>query len=259
MRPFGFFLRLVAALSVAFLGASLMAYTEPPAGTRALPVSGENPDPSVEPSPTATGSEDVDLVGSGSGPVTWQKRTSWCGPQDATHWISIRVTASQARADDIDTFGTRVKQTLCDPRSWIKSEKVRFRFRPTGRLRVGLWTASETEERCMALIGLSVGRKYSCADSAKKEVVINGRPWDRTSEGWPESAGRLAYRQMLINHEVGHAIQERHRDCARDGALAPVMMQQSKGMNLNGLECKPNPWPLKRELNSLSPPSTYRR
>ena len=111
----------------------------------------------------------------------------------------------------------------------------------------------------MALIGLSVGRKYSCADSSQREVVINGRAWDNTTSGWPKDAGRLMYRRMLVNHEVGHALGQRHRDCTGNGRKAPVMMQQSKGMNLNGYTCKPNPWPLARELRSLSPPSVYQR
>jgi hypothetical protein len=109
----------------------------------------------------------------------------------------------------------------------------------------------------MDLIGLSVSRKYSCADSAQREVVINGRAWDNATDGWPDDAGLVRYRRMLINHETGHALRQRHRDCPRDGAKAPVMMQQSKGMNLNGFTCTPNPWPLPREIDSLSPPSFY--
>lgn len=199
------------------------------------------------------------MVGSSSGPRTWRTTTSWCGPSTATHWVTVKITASAARADDLETFARRVRATLCDPRSWVKSGKVRYRFKPTGKLRVGLWTADEAEERCMDLIGLSVGRKYSCADSTQREVVINGRPWDQMSAGWPRSAGRLAYRQMLVNHEVGHALRQRHRDCGGNGQLAPVMMQQSKGMNLNGYTCEPNPWPRPREWRTLSPPDTYRR
>jgi hypothetical protein len=29
------------------------------------------------------------------------------------------------------------------------------------------------------------------------------------------------------------------------------MMQQSIGMNLNGYTCRPNPWPLAREIEAL--------
>jgi hypothetical protein len=56
---------------------------------------------------------------------------------------------------------------------------------------------------------------------------------------------------MLVNHEIGHTLGQHHRGCSKDGALAPVMMQQSKGMTTNGNTCKPNPWPRPYELNSL--------
>ena len=60
-----------------------------------------------------------------------------------------------------------------------------------------------------------------------------------------------------INHEVGHGIgYEAHEPCKQDGALAPIMMQQTFGtsnkdimgldpdMNANrALSCRPNPWP----------------
>lgn len=181
-----------------------------------------------------------------------------CGPIDAPYKVRIRITASDARRESLPEFRDTIKRTLCDPKSWVATGEMRIKFVRYGDLRIGLWTASETEERCMELIGLSVDHKYSCADSAQREVVINGRAWDNAGPGWPEDAGLLRYRRMLINHETGHALAQRHRDCPRDGAKAPVMMQQSKGMNLNGFTCEPNPWPLSSERRTLEPPSFYR-
>jgi len=181
-----------------------------------------------------------------------------CGPMDAPYKVTIRITASDARRASLPEFRDTVKRTLCNDASWVGTGKMRIRFMSGGDLRIGLWTANETEERCMDLIGLSVDRKYSCADSSQREVVINGRAWNNGGPGWPEDAGLLRYRRMLINHETGHALQQRHRDCPAEGAKAPVMMQQSKGMNLNGLTCTPNPWPLGYERRTLTPPSFYR-
>jgi hypothetical protein len=136
---------------------------------------------------------------------------------------------------------------LCDERSWIGSGKVRFRYDPSGPLLIALRTPASSERRCKQLIGLSVNFYYSCA--GYREVVLNSDRWFKGSDYWP---GPVAmYRQMLVNHEVGHTLGQRHRTCTRDGAPAPVMMQQSKGLTSNGNTCKANPWPLAYEERSL--------
>ncbi|MFY9588163.1 MAG: DUF3152 domain-containing protein, partial [Actinomycetota bacterium] len=104
-----------------------------------------------------------------------------------------------------------------------------------------------TEKRCKQLIGLSVNYYYSCAGSG--EVVLNSDRWFHGSKYWPGPVD--VYRQMLVNHEVGHTLGQHHRYCPRDGAYAPVMMQQSKGLSTDGRTCKPNPWPLAYEERSL--------
>jgi hypothetical protein len=53
---------------------------------------------------------------------------------------------------------------------------------------------------------------------------------------------------MVIDHETGHWLGQGHAFCARPGALAPVMQQQSKGMH----GCRPNPWPLPWEIRAVS-------
>ena len=161
--------------------------------------------------------------------------------------VRFRVLIERALPTTADRFVADLLSVLCDQRSWIRTGEVRFRYDPKGSLLVGLRTPESAEKRCMQLIGLSVNFYYSCAGS--REVVLNSDRWFTGSKYWPGSVG--VYRQMLVNHEIGHTLGQHHRGCPKDGALAPVMMQQSKGLTTNGNTCKANPWPRPYELKSL--------
>ena len=57
-------------------------------------------------------------------------------------------------------------------------------------------------------------------------VFINEARWVRGAVPFQGDIG--SYRQYVVNHEVGHAIgYQDHEPCAENGALAPVMMQQT--------------------------------
>ena len=66
----------------------------------------------------------------------------------------------------------------------------------------------------------------------------------------------VEYKQYVVNHEVGHGLGYDHKPCQENGALAPVMMQQSWGVSndylaalgtdrvsADGKVCRPNAWP----------------
>lgn len=138
---------------------------------------------------------------------------------------------------DFAGFRRVVAATLDDPRGWSLDGRVDFReVRAGGRLTIALASPAAIEgvDACSAF--------YSCR--AGDHVLINSDRWRHATDSYRGQALLHSYRQMVINHEVGHALGFGHVDCSRAGAPAAVMQQQSKGLD----GCSRNPWPLRREL-----------
>lgn len=176
-----------------------------------------------------------------------------CGARDARLVVRFRArvdgSVRERYGDTRARFARQVLDILCDERGWLRAGMVRFAYDPDGPYLIGLRSKRSVKRRCEVLVGEPVSGRYSCASSAHKEVVINTGPWHNGTPDFP--ANLRTYRRMLINHEVGHVMTLRHRDCPGDGRKAPVMMQQSMGMNLNGYTCTPNPWPKGSERREL--------
>lgn len=141
-----------------------------------------------------------------------------------------------------EAFTRDVLAVLCHERSWIASGRVAFQYDPSGRLLVGLRTQQNKNRICSPHTGYG-----SCQKPG--QVVINANRWFGGSKFLP--LGVADYRRLVLNHEVGHAVGQRHRGCHVDGAPAPVMMQQSLGLETEGRTCKANPWPLRFELETV--------
>ena len=77
---------------------------------------------------------------------------------------------------------------------------------------------------------------YSCRN--EEEIIINYFRWENGAVDFGNDM--KTYRLYLINHETGHILGWGHTGCPKDGALAPVMMQQSKTTD----GCTPYGWPL---------------
>jgi len=77
---------------------------------------------------------------------------------------------------------------------------------------------------------------FSCAQNGR--AVLNSMRWRRGADAYGGALRR--YRIYMINHEVGHLLGRGHVYCPAAGVLAPVMVQQTKGV----APCLANPWPL---------------
>ena len=85
---------------------------------------------------------------------------------------------------------------------------------------------------------------YSCR--VGRNVIINDDRFTGGSPYWPGSVDD--YRDLVVNHETGHWLGLGHANCPGAGQAAPVMQQQSKGLN----GCSPNPWPTPSELRAVA-------
>lgn len=143
-----------------------------------------------------------------------------------------RITA------DLSTFKKQTLQTFQDPRGW-RSAGVAFRPVASG----GDFTLVLAEASWVPRFSTACSSEWSCR--VGRFVIINQTRWLHASPGWHAVHRSLRdYRHMVTNHETGHWLGHGHLGCSGAGRLAPVMMQQSKGLH----GCRPNPWPLASEL-----------
>ncbi len=140
---------------------------------------------------------------------------------------------------DGPAFAEAVTQTLGDPRSWGAGGRMSFQRVGAAEaaagqfeFRVSLVSPGSMERYCP---GVGTGGYTSCRYGDR--AVINLARW---ATAVPHYDGDIAtYRQYVVNHEVGHALGNGHVDCPGAGQLAPVMLQQTLGLQ----GCVKNAWP----------------
>lgn len=148
--------------------------------------------------------------------------------------IEFRIEADPALADRLtrEDLVSFVVDTLSDSRSW-SGRGVGFRLVDEGGLFTMTVASPERVDQLCAPLR-TVGR-YSCARNGW--IAFNSDRWFGATETWP--ADLETYRRYLVNHEVGHYVRgPSHDQCPGEGMLAPVMMQQTKGLK----GCIPNGW-----------------
>ncbi|MER7764705.1 DUF3152 domain-containing protein [Streptomyces sp. NPDC097619] len=157
--------------------------------------------------------------------------------------VRYRVDVEKGLPLDPALFAEAVQRTLNDKRSWAHDGEMTFERVPGGETGFVITLASPvtTGKWCAKSDLDTTVDNVSCDSASTERVMINAYRWAQGSVTFgPDKM--FAYRQMLINHEVGHRLGHGHVSCRTPGALAPVMQQQTKSLNLEGISCKPNPW-----------------
>ncbi|MEU9467115.1 DUF3152 domain-containing protein [Streptomyces avermitilis] len=158
---------------------------------------------------------------------------------------TYRVDVEKGLGLDGELFAQAVQKTLNDDRSWAHNGARTFERISSGKpdFVITLASPGTTADWC-AKSGLDTTEdNVSCDSAATERVMINAYRWAQGSKTYGFGDQIHAYRQMLINHEIGHRLGYGHVTCDKDGELAPVMQQQSKFLDHDGIHCRANAWP----------------
>uniref|UniRef100_A0AAU2JIG8 DUF3152 domain-containing protein n=1 Tax=Streptomyces sp. NBC_00049 TaxID=2903617 RepID=A0AAU2JIG8_9ACTN len=205
--------------------------------SRAAPVT---PPSAPAPAPTPTPPpkpEEIDVPAKGAGTfVTAQAGGAKIGQgQRPVRYVvqvetGLDISPPQAAAEIADI--------LAAPRGWTQNPAYAFQPVDAGQphdLTVQIATPGTADALCWAGIKQDTEGEYNC--EVPGGVVVNLKRWVK---GSPTFDGPIHdYRALIINHEMGHFLGHTHATCAGAGQLAPVMMQQIKGLQ----GCVANAWP----------------
>ncbi|MEV6329509.1 DUF3152 domain-containing protein [Streptomyces sp. NPDC051909] len=216
--------------------------TPPPTTAPATPTPTPTPKPKATPKPTPTPTPKKTTVPqSGAGTFTTAQATGTpvgAGGTLRRYRVQVEdgvdISAREAAAE--------IERILAHPRGWAAHGRGRFQLVSAGEnadfvIRIA---TPDTADRLCAANGMNTHGELNCETSTG--VVVNLKRW---LLGSPTFAGPPhEYRHLIINHEVGHEIGlRRHMGCPGPGRLAPVMMQQIKGLN----GCRSNAYPYDEE------------
>ena len=201
----------------------------------------------VAPLTTATTVTSTTQAPTSAPPTAAPRRTTTTGrPVTATTLPPVVELAYriERRVSDEATAGFEavVEATLSDSRGWSRAG-FRLVRRDDAPYLIVLAEGPEVDRLCLPH---DTYGEYSCQRS--EVVALNAERWREATPKW---TGDLpTYRQMLVNHEVGHLLGQPHPrvQCPQPGRLAPLMAQQST--ELDG--CLPNPWPLDVEVEAAA-------
>jgi hypothetical protein len=204
----------------------------PAAAPSRTPTSTPSASPSPSPSPALPPPSPTPVVEQGDGRLAVVPgRGAVSGPGEPAPYV---VEVEGGLGIDPGAFAREVEQVLGDPRSWGAGGRRAVQRVDGGDVafRVALVSPATTDRLCAPL---RTNGYFSCGTGGR--AVLNVARWLTGADAYP---GALpAYRQYLVNHEVGHVLGRGHEPCPGAGQPAPVMMQQTKGLD----GCTPVSWP----------------
>lgn len=164
---------------------------------------------------------------------------------DVRHRVTYSLITRGQITTSVPTFASQAQQTYDDARGW-RGSGISFRRVPSG----GSFTLVLAAASEMTSFSSACSPQYSCR--VGRYVIINQDRWKYATRPWRLANGGLRdYRHMVVNHETGHWFGLGHATCPGAGRPAPVMQQQSKGLD----GCRFNPFPTLGEQMSRTPGS----
>ena len=149
---------------------------------------------------------------------------------------TYRIEVERETGIDVRAFTALAERILSNERGWTGTGRWALQrvSAPDADIRVVVATP-DTVDRLCAQAGLDTHGEVSCWNG--RFAALNADRWVKGAMGFVGSL--RAYREYLLNHEVGHGLGYRHQACPRPGARAPVMQQQTYATK----PCKANGWP----------------
>jgi hypothetical protein len=145
---------------------------------------------------------------------------------------TFRVAVESGVPVSAASITSLVDSTLGDSGSWIAGNTVRLQHVRQGdpyNFTIYLASPATAYKLCIASgVDIRVNGQPYTSCRAGSNVVLNS---DRYLNGVPDYGAPLdTYRQYMINHEVGHWLGHNHELCPGPGQPAPVMQQQTLGL-----------------------------
>lgn len=147
---------------------------------------------------------------------------------------TVRVETEQGLPVDAQRFAGFVMDTLDDPHGWGAGGRTTFVRTGSDDATIQVLLASpDTSDRLCSPI--DTPGELSCRSGAR--AILNFHRWVHGQQDYADNP--TGYRRYLVNHEVGHVLGHGHEPCPGAGMPAPVMQQQTLGLD----GCTQNPWP----------------